>query len=336
MLITLKNDIEKNEIIEAVRMLKQLGFETYQLGIHNILKVSQQIGPADVSIIKSLDFVADISYFEGDFILGSRKFNPVDTIVNVDNHKIGNGYPSIIAGPCSVESFDQLDIIASELAEMEVPFFRAGAYKPRTSPYCFQGLKSKGLEYLNEIKNRYGLKIVTEVISTDKIDEVSDVADILQVGTRNMYNYPLLEELGKQSKPVLLKRGMSAPVNEFLLASEYLTKNGNQNVILCERGIKTFETATRNTFDLNAVPLIKQKSHLPIIADPSHATGIRSLVKPMALAAVACGADGLMLEVHNNPDEALTDGAQSITPSALKDIIENIKMMKAGFELQKI
>lgn len=259
-----------------------------------------------------------------EYVLCSRKTQPHDTIINAGNNLLigKKDQPCIIAGPCAVESYEQLNIIAGKLTDIGIKFFRAGAYKPRTSPYSFQGLKSKGLEYLFKIKEKYGLKIVTEVMSIDKLDEVSDVADILQVGSRNMYNYPLLEFLGQQSqKPILLKRGMSAKMKEFLLSAEYILHNGNKNVILCERGITTFENATRNTLDLNVVPHLKQKSHLPVFVDPSHGTGIRSLVVPMSMAALACGADGLEIEVHHDPKEALCDGNQSITPEELNELL---------------
>ena len=211
--------------------------------------------------------------------------------------------------------------LADRLVNMGIRYMRAGAYKPRTSPYSFQGLKKQGLEILSMIKKKFGLKIVTEVMSIDKIDEVSEVADILQVGSRNMFHYAMLERLGKQNKPALLKRGMAANMKEFLLSAEYLLCQGNNNVILCERGIKTFETATRNTLDLSIVPHIKQKSHLPVVVDPSHGTGVRSLVIPMSLAALACGADGILIEVHNHPEKAMSDGHQTISPDELSALL---------------
>ena len=209
---------------------------------------------------------------------------------------------------------------------MGITFIRGGVYKPRTSPYSFQGLEEKGLEYFAEVKKELDIKVVTEVISFDKIDIVSHVADIIQIGSRNMQNYPLLKELGKAGKPVLFKRGMAATIDEYLNSAEYLLANGNMNVILCERGIKTFETSTRNTLDLNAVPVIKEKSHLPVFVDPSHGIGIRDKVTPMALAGIACGADGLLVEVHTNPDKALSDGGQTLTIPMFKELVDKAKL----------
>ncbi len=261
-----------------------------------------------------------------EYALSSRKVKPDNSIIHCGELEIGSNEPAIIAGPCAVESYEQLNAIAGSLSEMGIRLLRGGAYKPRTSPYTFQGLKSKGLELLNNMREKYGLKVVTEVMSMDHIDEVVDVADIIQVGSRNMYNYSLLEALGKVNKPVLLKRGMSAKMHDFLLAAEYILAHGNPNVIFCERGISTFETATRNTLDLNVVPYIKQHSHLPIVVDPSHGTGIRSLVAPMSMAALACGADGLEIEVHNQPDKALSDGPQSLTLEQIKQLMGQIEV----------
>lgn len=262
------------------------------------------------------------------FALASRNIKDEDTILSFDNERIGNGEkPFIIAGPCAIESYDQMAKIAEHLCKLGVQFMRGGAYKPRTSPYAFQGLKENGLEIFSKIKHEFGLKVVTEVMSIDKIDEVADVSDILQVGSRNMFHYALLRELGKSHKPILLKRGMSAKMEEFLLAAEYILSGGNNQVILCERGINTFETATRNTLDLSVVPYVKQNSHLPIIVDPSHGTGIRSFVEPMSLAALACGADGLEIEIHNDPDNALCDGPQSLTLEQFSQLIKKIDLL---------
>ncbi|MFV0269095.1 MAG: 3-deoxy-7-phosphoheptulonate synthase [Draconibacterium sp.] len=263
-----------------------------------------------------------------DYVLASRDWQASDTEILVGNDRIGDGNLTIIAGPCAVESWEQINRIAGDISEMGMKFLRGGAYKPRTSPYSFRGLKAKGLGHLQKVKDKYGLKIVTELMCTESIDELVDVADVLQIGSRNMYNYSLLECLGGVNKPILLKRGMSAKLNEFLLAAEYIISHGNKNVILCERGISTFETATRNTLDLNAVPYLKQHAHLPVIVDPSHGTGIRPLVAPMALAAVACGADGLEIEVHHKPDEALCDGKQSLQLSQFKKLIKQLETLK--------
>ncbi len=258
------------------------------------------------------------------FKLVSRQMKSEDTIIDFGGHSIGGKELCIIAGPCSVENREQTFEIAGQLKEMGINFFRAGAYKPRSSPYTFQGLKEKGLEILSDVKSKLGLKIVTEVMNSQSLPGVCEVADIIQIGARNMQNYSLIEEIGAAQKPVLLKRGMSATVEDLLLSAEYIAAQNNYNIILCERGIRTFETATRNTLDLNAVPVIKQWSHLPVIVDPSHGVGIWDKVSPMALAAIACGADGLMIEVHHDPENALSDGAQSLTPKKFKELLNKI------------
>jgi 3-deoxy-7-phosphoheptulonate synthase len=243
--------------------------------------------------------------------LVSREWKPEDTIITVNGVEIGKEL-MLAAGPCAVENEEQVFTITEFLSKQHVRFLRGGAYKPRSSPYSFQGLKTEGLELLRKAADKYGMAVVSEVMSADKVDELCEFADILQVGTRNMQNYPLLRALGKINKPVLLKRGMSSTVEEWLLAAEYILVGGNERVILCERGIRTFDTATRNTLDLGAVALVKQLSHLPVIVDPSQGTGNRNLVAPLSLAAIAAGADGLIIEVHNQPERALSDGEQSL------------------------
>ena len=285
-------------------------------------------GPTE--LLKKEDFqlmssVEDVVRVTKKYKLVSRMMKPEDTVVNFGNHSVGGKELMIIAGPCSVESRDQIFDIAGQLKEMGIKFLRAGAYKPRSSPYAFQGLKEKGLEYLADVKKELGMHIVTEVLNTSTIDQVADVADIMQIGARNMQNFTLLEEVGKKQKPVLLKRGMAATVEDLLLSAEYIISQNNYNIILCERGIRTFETATRNTLDLNAVPVVKKNSHLPIIVDPSHGVGSWDKIPAMAMAAVACGADGLMLEVHPNPEEALSDGYQSLNPKTFKTLLEKLK-----------
>jgi 3-deoxy-7-phosphoheptulonate synthase len=244
----------------------------------------------------------------------------------------------LIAGPCAVENREQIFTISEYLSKRNIKFLRGGAYKPRTSPYSFQGLKTEGLQLLREAGDRYGLAVVSEIMSIDKIEELVTYADILQVGTRNMQNYPLLKALGKCGKPVLLKRGMSSTIEEWLLAAEYIVSSGNERVILCERGIRTFETATRNTIDISAIPLIKQLSHLPIILDPSQGTGVRDLVAPMSNAAIAAGADGLIIEVHNQPNEALSDGDQSLYLDQLGDLLPHLsaqaKLREKSFDFE--
>ncbi len=245
--------------------------------------------------------------------LVSREWKAENTVVTVNGCRIGDPSELVtIAGPCAVENREQIFTITEYLSKIGVRLIRGGAYKPRTSPYAFQGLKTEGLQLLRAAADKFNMAVVSEVMSVDRIEELCEYADVLQVGTRNMQNYPLLKALGKINKPVMLKRGMSSTVEEWLLAAEYILLGGNENVILCERGIRTFENATRNTLDLSVVPLVKTLSHLPVIVDPSQATGVRDLVPPMCYAAVAAGADGLIVEVHNQPEEALSDGAQSL------------------------
>lgn len=266
----------------------------------------------------------DIRYKEK--LLCSREVKQEDTIVNIGELQIGGGELTVIAGPCSVESEKQIVEIATAIKAAGATMLRGGAYKPRTSPYDFQGLEAEGLNLLLKAKKETGLPIVSEIMDAGNLDLFEDI-DVLQVGARNMQNYALLKALGKTNKPILLKRGISATYQELLTSAEYVLSEGNPNVILCERGIRTFETYTRNTLDISAVPVLKQLSHLPTICDPSHATGRRELVSSLALAAVAAGADGLMIEVHNNPEEALSDGRQSLTPEAFAELMNKIKLV---------
>ncbi|MBP2626608.1 MAG: aroF 1 [Firmicutes bacterium] len=265
--------------------------------------------------------------------LVSREFHPEPTVIDVEGIKIGGGSRSIMAGPCAVESRDQLLSAAKIIRAGGAQFLRGGAYKPRTSPYDFQGLEQKGLEYLAEARSVTGLKVVTEVIDVNSVELVAKYADVLQIGTRNMQNFQLLREVGKLAKPVLLKRGMAATIDEWLYAAEYIISAGNKNVILCERGIRTFERYTRNTLDLSAIAAVKQLSHLPIIVDPSHGTGKWWMVRPMAMAAVAAGADGLIIEVHPNPAEAQCDGPQSLNPENYAELMDDIEDL--GYFLQQ-
>ena len=260
-----------------------------------------------------------------DIKLASKQHNNHKSIIKIGDESVGSEELCIIAGPCAVESETQLDEIAKGISDLGIKFMRGGAYKPRTSPYAFQGLKKEGLRLLNESSKKYDLKIVTEVLDTTLIEEVYPYADVFQVGSRNAKNYQFLKELGKTDKPILLKRGMSSTVNEWLLAAEYILLGGNENVILCERGIRTFDTSLRNTMDIAAIPLVKELSHLPVIVDPSQGTGKRSLVTPLSLAAIAAGADGLMIEVHNEPEEALSDGFQSMYLNSMKEFTETIR-----------
>lgn len=263
--------------------------------------------------------------------LVSREWKKENTVINLKNTSIGNGNITVIAGPCAVENEDQIFTICEFLNKQNVKILRGGAYKPRTSPYSFQGLKKDGLVLMRQAADKFNMNVITEVMDTNLVDEVAQYADILQVGTRNMQNYQLLRALSKIDKPVMLKRGMSSTMEEWLLAAEYILAGGNYKVILCERGIRTFETATRNTLDLSIVPLLKSVSHLPVIVDPSQGTGIRELVEPMSLAAVAAGADGIMVEVHNQPEEALSDGAQSLYFDQFKGLINKLKASADAF-----
>ncbi len=249
------------------------------------------------------------------------------TIVNFGDEKIGDEKIILIAGPCSVENKNQIFSIAEEIKNYGINFLRGGAFKPRTSPYSFQGLKNDAISLLKEVKEKFKMKLVTEVMDVETLPLISEVADCLQIGARNMQNYSLLEAIGKIKIPVLLKRGFSATIDELLMSAEYILKGGNENVILCERGIRTFETATRNTLDLNAIPVLKKLTHLPVIVDPSHGIGIWDAVLPMSLAAIACGADGLIIETHNDPMNALSDGYQSIKPNKLKTLIDKLKLL---------
>ncbi len=262
--------------------------------------------------------------------LVSRKSRPEGTIVDVNGIHIGGREIVIMAGPCAVENEEQLSETARNVRAGGASMLRGGAFKPRTSPYSFQGLGREGLEMLERARKKTGLSIVTEVMDTRQVENVAQYADMLQIGSRNMQNFPLLKEVGQTSKPVLLKRGMMATIDEYLHAAEYLLSQGNTRVVLCERGIRTFETSTRYTLDLNAIPLLKERTHLPVIVDPSHGTGVRSLVSPMAKAAVAAGADGLLIEVHYRPEKALCDGSQSLYPEEFNVLMEDLKKVAAA------
>ena len=254
----------------------------------------------------------------------NRKFHPADTVVDVSGKRIGGGHFQVIAGPCSIETTKQMNSVAQSVAASGAGLLRGGAFKPRTSPYAFQGLHDEGLKMLLDAKKACGLPVVTELMTPEHIELFRDV-DLIQIGARNMQNFELLKEVGKLKTPVLLKRGLANTLEELLMSAEYIMAGGNENVILCERGIRTFETSTRNTLDLSAIPMLKSKSHLPVVVDPSHACGIRWMVEPMALAAIAAGADGLMIEVHNNPEKALCDGPQSLTPDMFDSLMGKIR-----------
>lgn len=285
----------------------------------------------DIDYISAQDIVESIKRVQEPYKKANRKFHPDDTVITLPGgQKIGDGSLSLIAGPCSVESERQIVEIAKSVKDSGAQFLRGGAFKPRTSPYAFQGLKAEGLELLREARKVTGLPIVTEIMRVSHIPLFEDV-DIIQVGARNMQNFELLKELGRLDKPILLKRGLSSTLEELLMSAEYIMAGGNEKVILCERGIRTYETYTRNTLDISAVPILKKLSHLPVIVDPSHASGISWLVEPLALAAVAAGADGLIIEVHNDPQHALSDGAQSLTPEQFDQVAKHVNAAAKAF-----
>ncbi len=285
----------------------------------------------DMELLSSLEIVDTVKRVSEPFKQANRKFHPNDTIVEAGGVKIGGGYFAVIAGPCSVETEAQIIEVAEAVKASGADILRGGAFKPRTSPYAFQGLKDEGIRLLLEAKKATGLPIITEIMTISALDLFQDV-DIIQVGARNMQNFDLLKELGKTRKPILLKRGLANTLQELLMSAEYIMSEGNENVILCERGIRTYETYTRNTLDLSAVPVLHELSHLPVIVDPSHATGKSRLVPPMAAAAAACGADGLMIEVHNDPSRALCDGAQSLTPEQFDALCHQVRKIREAVQ----
>ena len=282
---------------------------------------TSKITEDDVRVYKCVESVRRISE---PYKLAGRKFHPETSIFDIAGRKIGGGEFAVIAGPCSVETEEQIFRVAEAVKQSGADFLRGGAFKPRTSPYAFKGLGLDGIELLDLARKQTGLPIVTEIMSPEYLDVFAEKVDIIQIGARNMQNFTLLRQVGELQKPVLLKRGLSSTIDELLMSAEYVISGGTSQVILCERGIRTFETATRNTLDLSAIPVLHAKSHLPVVIDPSHAVGYAHLVEPMALAAAACGADGLIIEVHNNPEKALCDGAQSIKPDAFEDLMKKI------------
>ena len=327
MLILMSLNSPREHINQVKEKIISLGCTPHEIPGDSKLAIGIT-GPSDKVVKEDFQLllsVEDVIRVSKKYKLVSREMKNEDTLINVNGNIIGGEELLIIAGPCSVESRDQIFDIAGQLKEMGIKFLRAGAYKPRSSPYAFQGLKEKGIEYLADVKKELGMNIVTEVLNQNTIEAVCEVADIIQLGARNMQNFTLIEEIGKTQKPILLKRGMSATVEELLLSAEYIVSQNNYNVILCERGIRTFETATRNTLDLNAIPVIKKHSHLPIIVDPSHGVGIWDKIPAMAMAAVAAGADGLIIEVHPSPEKALSDGFQSLNPATFKTLLVKLQ-----------
>jgi len=294
---------------------------------HTILGLIGDTSSIDIDLLRSLDIIESVMRISEPFKSANRKFHPDNSVIDIDGVKIGGGSFQIIAGPCSVESKEQIIGIAQRAKAAGAGLLRGGAFKPRTSPYDFQGLKAEGIELLLEAKKLTGMPIVTEIMNANHLPLFEDV-DVIQVGARNMQNFELLKELGKTQKPILLKRGLANTLKELLMSAEYIMSEGNENVLLCERGIRTFETYTRNTLDLSAIPMLKDLSHLPVVVDPSHATGMSKLVKPMAMAAAAAGADAIMIEVHNDPLHALSDGPQSVTPDEFDDIAKKIRQIR--------
>ena len=325
MIAVLKQGTTKQQIDSLITWFHAQGLEVHvsEGRYQTILGLIGDVSNVSTDLLMGLDIIESVKKISDPFKNANRKFHPDDTVVDVCGHKIGGGSFQVIAGPCSVESREQIIGIAESVKKSGANFLRGGAFKPRTSPYAFQGLKAEGLELLSEAKKDTGMPIVTEIMNINTLDLFEDV-DVIQVGARNMQNFDLLRELGHQKKPVLLKRGLANTITELLMSAEYIMAGGNENVILCERGIRTFETSTRNTLDLSAVPVLKELSHLPVVIDPSHATGVARYVRPMALAAVAAGADGVMIEVHNDPPRALSDGAQSVTPEEFGEIMKEI------------
>ena len=315
MIIYVKEDTNQKQLDTLTEWLNRMGVEVHTMtgADRIILGLVGDTENVDVDLVQGLDFVQKVVRVKEPYKSSNRKFHPMDTVIDVCGVKLGGGNFAAIAGPCSVESTQQICGIAKEVKAAGASILRGGAFKPRTSPYSFQGLRSKGIELLLQAKQLTGMPIVSEIMDIGSLP-VFEHVDIIQVGARNMQNFELLKELGHTNKVILLKRGLANTLKEFLMSAEYIMASGNGNVILCERGIRTFETATRNTLDVSAIPLLKQMSHLPVIADPSHASGIAGLVRPLALAAVAAGADGIMVEVHNDPEHALCDGPQSIRP----------------------
>ncbi|HIG74703.1 MAG TPA: 3-deoxy-7-phosphoheptulonate synthase [Bacteroidetes bacterium] len=327
MVVVMERGADEPQIEAVIERLDAYGFGVHRStgAEHTVLGAIGVKPDFDVRHIKVLEGVKDVFRISSPYKLASREWHPDRSLVDVDGVTFGGDEIVVMAGPCSVESEEQIEAAAERVARAGAKILRGGAFKPRTSPYAFQGLGEEGLRMMRAAADRYGLKVVTEVMRPRQIPVVAKYAHTLQVGARNMQNFPLLQEIGKTKMPVLLKRGMSATINEWLQSAEYILAEDNPNVILCERGIRTFETATRNTLDLSAIPVVKKQSHLPIIADPSHGVGLRDKVTPMARASVAAGADGLMIETHPNPPEALSDGPQSLYLDEFDDLMEQVR-----------
>ncbi len=332
MVVILKPKTSTEEINKLTRDLESKGV-TVNPVIGTELIILGLVGDTsklDPCYIEANPYVERVMHVQEHFKKANRMFHPEDSIIDVNGNTIGGRKISVIAGPCSVETEEQIITVAKDVKKYGASFLRGGAFKPRTSPYSFQGLKYDGLELLKIAREQTGLPIVTEIMSPYDIDVFNENVDVIQVGARNMQNFDLLKELGKTNKPILLKRGLSATIEELLMSAEYIMAGGNENVILCERGIRTFETYTRNTLDLSAVPAIKKLSHLPVVIDPSHSAGKWWMVEPLSKAAIAVGADGLIIEVHNDPQKALCDGQQSLKPDVFAKLMEDLKLIAAA------
>ena len=329
MIIQLNAEATKDEINNVIKLLEEKGLvANYIVGEKNsVIGVLGETSKTAIDEIESYECVKKVILLQEPYKKASRSFHPEDTVIDINGIKIGGGNVVVMAGPCSVENREQIISIAKSVKESGAKILRGGAYKPRTSPYTFQGLELDGLELLKEARKETGMPIVSEITSSDLVDKFVEDVDIIQVGARNMQNYDLLKKLGKIDKPILLKRGLSATIEELLMSAEYIMAGGNNKVILCERGIRTYETYTRNTLDISAIPVLKRLTHLPIITDPSHATGKYWLVNPLSKASIAAGADGLIIEVHNEPTKALCDGAQSLKPEKFQELMEELRVL---------
>ncbi len=329
MVVVLDKNATDKQIENVIKHLEDFGFAVHKsTGVQQIVLGAIGVKPDfDTRKVKILDGVAEVYRITEPFKLASRTFQKEDTVIKIKNVAIGGNEVMMMAGPCSVESEDQIFTVAEIVSKSGAKILRGGAFKPRTSPYSFQGLGEEGLKFLRKAADKYNMLVITEVMESSQIKLIEEYTDIFQVGARNMQNFSLLRDLGKVSKPIMLKRGLAATVEDWLMSAEYILSNGNRQVMLCERGIRTFETYTRNTFDLSAIPVVHKRSHLPVIADPSHATGLRDKVLPMARAAVAAGADGLMVEVHNDPEKALSDGPQALLPEQFEELMTQVKMI---------
>lgn len=325
MIVQLKASVRKEQVSQLISWFRGMGVDVHvsEGSLQTILGLIGDTSRLDIDMIKALDIVENVQRIQEPYKNANRKFHPDDTVIEVGNTKIGSGNFLCIAGPCSVETEEQICDVANAVAKAGAGMLRGGAFKPRTSPYSFQGLGAEGIRLLVEAKKASGLPIVTEIMDLSQLKYFDEV-DVIQVGARNMQNFELLKEMGHVDKPILLKRGLSSTLEELLMSAEYIMAGGNERVILCERGIRTFETYTRNTLDVSAIPVLKSRTHLPVILDPSHGTGIAKFVKPMSLAAAAAGADGLIIEVHNDPAHALCDGPQSLTPEAFLDLKKDV------------